>query len=79
MLVLGFLIISALALAEFCPHILLRRISINPHYRVKGVRTPANLEPQSPHFGAVPLFLMCRYRSSPPGVLTTRTLFDLVL
>jgi hypothetical protein len=35
--------------------------------------------PQSPHFGAVPFFFRCRYRSSPPGVLTTRTLLDLVL
>ena len=42
-------------------------------------RTPANLVPQSPHLGAVPFFLMCRYRSSPPGVLMMRTLLDLVL
>lgn len=35
--------------------------------------------PQSPHLGAVPFFLMWRYRSLPPGVLITRTLLDLVL
>lgn len=35
--------------------------------------------PQSPHFGAVPLFFVCRYLSSPPGVLMIRTLFDRVL
>ena len=35
--------------------------------------------PQSPHLGGLPFFLMCRYRSFPPGVLITRTLFDRVL
>lgn len=35
--------------------------------------------PQSPHLGAVPFFLMCRYLSSPPGVLITRTLLETVL
>lgn len=35
--------------------------------------TPGSLVLQSPHFGAVPRFLMCRYRSFPPGVLMTRT------
>lgn len=32
--------------------------------------------PQSPHFGAVPRFLMCRRRSLPPGVLITRVRFE---
>ena len=41
--------------------------------------TPGSFNPQSPHFGALPFFLMWRYRSLPPGVLMTRTLFDLVL
>lgn len=41
--------------------------------------TPASLDPQSPHLGAVPFFLMCKYRSSPPGVLMMRTLLLLVL
>ena len=45
----------------------------------KKALTPGSLIPQSPHFGAVPAFLMCRYRSFPPGVLMTRTLFDFVL
>ena len=44
-----------------------------------GQRTPGSLVPQSPHFGALPCFLMCRYRSLPPGVLMMRVLFDLVL
>ena len=44
-----------------------------------GVLTPGSLMPQSPHLGAVPFFLMWRYRSSPPGVLTIRTLLDRVL
>lgn len=35
--------------------------------------------PQSPHLGAVPFFLMWRYRRLPPGVLITRTLLDRVL
>jgi len=42
-------------------------------------RTPASFMPQSPHFGAVPLFLICRYLCSPPGVLITRTLLETVL
>lgn len=41
--------------------------------------TPANLEPQSPHFGLVPFFFMCKYLCSPPGVLMMRTLFETVL
>lgn len=45
----------------------------------KGGLTPGSLTPQSPHFGAVPRFLMCRSRSLPPGVLITRTLFEVVL
>lgn len=42
-------------------------------------RTPANLLPQSPHFGLVPFFFMCKYLCSPPGVLMTRTLLETVL
>ena len=42
-------------------------------------RTPGSLMPQSPHFGAVPFFLMWRYRRWPPGVRITRTLFERVL
>lgn len=42
-------------------------------------RTPGSLTPQSPHFGAEPRFLMCRYRSLPPGVLIMRTLLERVL
>ena len=45
----------------------------------EGVHTPGNLVPQSPHLGAVPRFLMCRYLSSPPGVLLMRTLLETVL
>lgn len=41
--------------------------------------TPGSFEPQSPHFGAVPFFLTCRYRNSPPGVLMIRTLLERVL
>lgn len=44
-----------------------------------GSLTPGSLTPQSPHFGAVPRFLMCSNRSFPPGVLITRTLFEVVL
>ena len=35
--------------------------------------------PQSPHFGAVPAFLMCKRRRDPPGVLIVLTLFEEVL
>ena len=35
--------------------------------------------PQSPHFGAVPRFLMWRTRRSPPGVLITRVRLEVVL
>ena len=41
--------------------------------------TPGSFIPQSPHFGAVPFFLMCCRRSFPPGVLMMRTLFERVL
>lgn len=41
--------------------------------------TPGSLLPQSPHLGAVPRLRMCRVRSSPPGVRTTRVLLDVVL
>jgi hypothetical protein len=41
--------------------------------------TPGSLMPQSPHFGAVPAFLMCKRRRDPPGVFTVRTLLDVVL
>ena len=41
--------------------------------------TPGSLMPQSPHLGAVPRFLMWRYRSLPPGVLVMRTLLERVL
>lgn len=47
--------------------------------KIWGKRTPGSLTPQSPHLGEVPLFLMCRYLCSPPGVLTTRTLLETVL
>ena len=47
--------------------------------RSQSQLTPGSLMPQSPHFGADAFFLMCRYRSFPPGVLITRTLFDRVL
>ena len=47
--------------------------------RARGALTPGNLVPQSPHLGAVPRFLMCRYLSSPPGVLLMRTLLETVL
>ena len=40
--------------------------------------TPGSLMPQSPHFGGVPRFLRCWYRSLPPGVLTMRFLFERV-
>ena len=43
------------------------------------VHTPGSLEPQSPHFGGEPRFGRCWYWSFPPGVLTTRTLFERVL
>lgn len=66
-----------------------RHLLANPHNHIKkekkkpkfhsGILTPGSLMPQSPHLGAVPCFLMWRYRSSPPGVLTTRTLLDRVL
>jgi hypothetical protein len=50
------------------------------HKRFSRVElTPGSLIPQSPHLGAVPFFLMCRYRRLPPGVLMMRTLLDLVL
>ena len=65
---------------------------VSPHFRIVehpsqvwqkrrqgSKRTPDNFEPQSPHLGTVPFFLMWRYRSWPPGVLTTRTLFERVL
>lgn len=35
--------------------------------------------PQSPHRGPLPGFLMCKYRSFPPGVLMTRVRFERVL
>jgi hypothetical protein len=44
-----------------------------------GFLTPGSLMPQSPHFGAVPRFLMCSSRSLPPGVLITRVLLERVL
>lgn len=44
-----------------------------------GGSTPGSLMPQSPHFGPLPGFLMCKYRSFPPGVLITRVRLDLVL
>jgi hypothetical protein len=45
----------------------------------KRERTPGSFVPQSPHFGAVPRFLMCRSRNLPPGVLITRVLLERVL
>jgi hypothetical protein len=56
----------------------------NPLCRVPfscfGARlTPGSFTPQSPHFGAVPRFLMCRSLSLPPGVLIMRTLLEEVL
>ncbi len=44
----------------------------------KAELTPGSLIPQSPHFGGLPFFLTCWYRSFPPGVLTTRTLLERV-
>ena len=46
---------------------------------VEEEHTPGSLMPQSPHLGAVPRFLMWRYRSLPPGVLVMRTLLERVL
>lgn len=48
-------------------------------WRVSAALTPGSLTPQSPHFGAVPFFLMWRTRSSPPGVLIRRVRLDDVL
>jgi hypothetical protein len=37
---------------------------------------PESFEPQSPQRGALPFLWMCRYLSSPPGVLMMRVLFE---
>ena len=42
-------------------------------------RPPGRATPQSPHLGAVASFLRWWYTSLPPGVFTTRRLFDVVL
>jgi hypothetical protein len=51
------------------PHIAERLVCL-------GRLTPESLEPQSPHLGTVPRFLMCSTRSSPPGVRTVRVMLE---
>ena len=57
----------------------LMRFETVAYWRGRRAGMPGSAMPQSPHLGAVPGFLRWWYTSRPPGVFTTRRLFDVVL